>query len=79
MSDEEVPSDSEGNGTKNVESEDPERKAGDDTEIVLDIKNDGKMLFEKNSEGLCLVQSFSTPTNEKFGVKIGDSLVAVRN
>ena len=66
------------NSTKNVETKDPHKQAGDDTEIVLDIKNDGKIVFEESSEGLCLVSSFSTPTREKFGVKIGDTLVAVR-
>ena len=67
------------NSTNNVETEDPHKQAGDDTEIVLDIKNDGRIVFEESPEGLCLVNSFSTPTREKFGVKIGDSLVAVRN
>ena len=69
---------SENTSTKNVETEDPHKQAGDDTEIVLDIKNDGRIVFEESKEGLCLVNSFSTPTREKFGVRIGDSLVAVR-
>ena len=60
-----------------MSSDGDKKEIGDDVEIVLDIKNDGKIVFMKTKEGLVVVQAFSTPGEEKFGVKVGDAIIAV--